>query len=141
MDGWNRLDPAQPPDIGTVTALVGNPLWDQLLAYLREGYRTEPVIEYSGCGMAPGWNVKFKKGGRGLCTLYPRQGGFVALVVIGQKEKTEAELALPTFTPYTQDLYRSTKEGMGQRWLMFDVRDAATLADVKRCIAIRRAVK
>lgn len=137
-ESWNKLDQAQAPGLETITAFVGNPLWDGFLAYMEDAYQAKPLIGYSGCGMAPGWNMKFKKSGRGLCTLYPEQGWFTALVVIGQKEKTEAELALPTFSTYTQALYRNTQEGMGQRWLMFKVDDAGVLEDVKRCIAIRR---
>ena len=73
--------------------------------------------------------------------LYPDKGSFTTLVVIGQKEKAETELALPTFSAYTQALYQNTKEGMGQRWLMFKVESAEVLADVKQCIAIRRRTK
>ena len=138
MATWNKLDEAHEPDLATITAFVANPLWDGFLAYMDETYAAKPIIGYSGCGMAPGWNVKFKKSGKGLCTLYPEPGWFTSLVVIGQKEKAETELALPTFTEYTQTLYRTTKEGMGQRWLMFDVQNADILDDVKRCIAIRR---
>ena len=98
-------------------------------------------MAYSGCGMMPGWNVKFKKAGKALCTLYPAKGAFSALVVIGQKEKVEAELALPTFTAYTQNLYKNTKDYMNQRWLMFKVTNEAVLEDMKQCIAIRRKAK
>lgn len=140
-DSWDKLDESQTPGIETVTAFVGNPLWDDFLGYMEDTYKARPMIAYSGCGMAPGWNVKFKKSGRGLCTLYPEQGWFTVLVVIGQKEKAETELALPTLGAYTQALYKNTKEGMGQRWLMFKVSGAEVLEDVKRCIAIRQMKK
>lgn len=64
----------------------------------------------------------------------------MALVVIGQKEKSEMEETLWTFTEYTQNLYRQTKEGMGQRWLMFEVKNAEILEDVKRGMLLRRKV-
>lgn len=32
--------------------------------------------------------MKYRKSGRSLCTLYPMDGHFVALVVIGEHEKT-----------------------------------------------------
>jgi AraC family transcriptional regulator len=31
-------------------------------------------------GAWKGWNVKYRKGGRALCSLYPKQGYFLALV-------------------------------------------------------------
>lgn len=138
---WDKMDNTEQPQPDTIAAFVANPLWDDFLAYMEDTYQTQPQPEYSGCGMAPGWNVKFKKSGRGLCTLYPEQGWFTALVVVGQREKAETELALPTLSEYTQALYKTTKEGMGQRWLMFRVDSAPVLEDVKRCVAIRRAAK
>jgi len=85
-----------------------------------------------------GWNVKYKKSGRALCTLYPMEGSFIALLVIGERERMETEQILPSFTEYVQGLYRETRPGTGQKWLMIHVADEQVLGDVKRCIAIRR---
>lgn len=134
---WDKLDKTTTPDLKTIREWVDYPLWDEMLTYMEETYQAEPLIEYSGCGMKPGWNVKFNKSGRGLCTLYPEAGGFIALVVIGQREKPESELLLPTLSAYTQQLYENTREGMGQRWLMFEAGDAAILNDIKQCISLR----
>ena len=53
----------------------------------------KPILSYSNCamdkGIWKGWNVKYKKSGKALCTLYPKQGYFQALVVIGAKESAD----------------------------------------------------
>lgn len=87
--------------------------------------------------MQRGWNIKFKRAGRSLCTLYPMEGYFIALVVIGERERAETELMLPSCTEYLQKPYKETKAGMGRKWLMIHVTDEAVLEDVKKCIAIR----
>lgn len=138
---WDKMDETQLPSIETVGAYVNNPLWETLCKYIEEQYQIKPTLEYSGCSMQQGWNMKYKKGGRSLCTLYPMEGFFIALIVIGERERTETELALPFFTEYLQRLYRETKSGMGQKWLMISVTDIDILDDVKKCIAIRRAIK
>jgi len=112
-----------------------------LCDYLELLYQIKPIFEYSRCSMQQGWNVKYKKSGRSLCTLYPMQGYFIALIVIGEREQLETELAMPTFTEYFQQLYRETKVGMGQRWLMVSIKDEEVLEDVKACISIRRRSK
>jgi hypothetical protein len=38
--------------------------------------------------------VKYQNSGKSLCTLYPMEGYFIALVVIGAKEEEEVEMAL-----------------------------------------------
>jgi len=101
--------------------------------------RTVPRIEYSRCGMAPGWNVKYKKGGRALCTLYPAAGSFTCLVCIGQREAMAAEALLPLCSPPVRQLYHTASPLNGSRWLMIPVTDEAVLTDVKALIGIRAA--
>ena len=138
---WEKTDWRQKPTLDTLSAYVNNTLWEQLHDYVGSTYHSKPVLEYSKCSMQPGWNVKYKKAGRTLCTLYPMEGNFITLIVISQNEQAEIELALPFFTPYLQALYHETKTGMGQKWLMIHVTDEAVLEDVKQCIAIRNNIK
>lgn len=129
------------PSLDSIGNYVNSPLWDKLCKYVEMEYQSKPVLEFSKCSMQFGWNVKYKKAGRTLCTLYPMEGYYIALVVIGERERMETELLLPIFTEYLQQLYHNTKTGMGQKWLMINVIDEAVLEDVKQCIAIRRGIK
>ncbi len=138
---WDKTDGTQEPTLKIISAHVNSPLWERLCKHVEEQYQIKPVLEYSRCSLQQGWNVKYKKAGRTLCTLYPMEGYYIALVVVGERERAETELALPFFTEYLQQLYRETKTGMGQKWLMINVTDDAVLEDVKQCIAIRRGIK
>lgn len=137
-NNWNKTDGTKEPSPEIMAAYVNNPLWGQLCEHAEQQYQTKPIIEYSRCSMQPGWNLKYRKAGRTLCTLYPMAGYFTVLIVIGERERTETEFALPSFTDYVRRLYRETRTGMGQKWLMIDVTEEAVLEDVKQCIAIRR---
>ncbi len=102
-------------------------------------YQCNERIEYSSCSWEKGWNVKFKKAGKTLCTVYPRERYFTVMIVIGTKEKALVEARLPECTMELFDLYHQTKEGNGQRWLMIDLEDKGNLyRDVLRLIQIRR---
>jgi len=125
----------------TFSLQVNSPLFESLCSYLEETYQCKPIVEFSKCSMQYGWNIKYKKGGRSLCTLYPQEGSFLALVVIGQRESAEAELLLPFLTDYVQQLFAQTKTGMGQKWLMIEVASTEVLEDVKQLITLRRATK
>ncbi|SMP70726.1 DUF3788 family protein [Anoxynatronum buryatiense] len=138
---WDKSNGTQKPSPETISQYVNSPLWEQLCTYVETAYQSKPVLEYSGCSMQHGWNVKYKKAGRTLCTLYPMEGSFIALIVIGERERAETEMMLPFFTEYLQQLYHETKIGMGQKWLMIHVTEDAVLEDVKQCIAIRRGIK
>lgn len=88
--------------------------------------------------MQAGWNVKYKKSGKSLCTLYPMEGYFIALVVVGSHELTEAELLMPLCSDYVQTVFKNTKIGNGQKWLMLEVRDREIMEDVFSLINLRK---
>lgn len=135
---WNQLYPKlHRPELAEIAAYIASPLWDELCAHLEERYGVLPQVEHSVCSGAPGWNVKYKKGSRALCTLYPAPGYFTALVSVGSHEAMEAELLLCTCTQEVQTLYRNTRVFNGGRWLMLEVRTPEVLSDLEQLVALR----
>ncbi|WP_249313849.1 DUF3788 domain-containing protein [Congzhengia minquanensis] len=128
------------PDLNAVAEYINSPLWTELLRFMEETYGVTPKIEYSKCSGAPGWNVKLKKGGRALCTLYPEKDVFTCLICIGRREVAEAELVLSSHEAL-RVLYENTKPFNGARWLMIAVTDGDVLNVVKKLITIRACVK
>lgn len=127
------------PTLEELGEYVGNPVFGEFCKEIQETYKTESRMEYSKCSWEPGWNVKYKKSGKSLCTIYLREQYFTVLVVIGRKEKERAEELLLTCAPVLQQIYEETKEGNGQRWMMIDLEDADEVYhDVLRLIELRR---
>jgi len=60
------------------------PLFADLDNHLCESYKIKPKLAYSSCAMDNniwrGWNIKYQKSGKSLCTIYPQQGYFLVLV-------------------------------------------------------------
>lgn len=137
MEWSNLYDQDSQPVPEQVSEFIDTPLWWDMNDFLEETYHVPSQMSYSGCSAQPGWNVKYKKSGKSLCTLYPMPGFFIALVVIGQKETHETELQLPLYSEYTRALYEKTPFSLGGRWLMINVTDEEILSDVKNLIGIR----
>lgn len=138
---WNLLySNVTPPTWEQVTEYIGSPLWAEFNERTQSAYQIKPCMEYSRCSMQAGWNIKYKKGGKSLCTLYPMQGYFIALVVVGSHELTEAEFLMPQCSDYVQTVFKNTKTGNGQKWLMLDVRDRGIMDDVFRLINLRKRI-
>lgn len=129
------------PTLEEVGHYINSPLWNDLQIHLQETYQVKPSLSYSSCSMQRGWNIKYKKSSKSLCTLYPADGYFMALVVIGEKETAEAELLLTECTAYIQQLYAQTPCSMGARWLMIEVKQPKLLEDVKQLIQTRVPLK
>jgi len=135
---WQEAYPkSEEPTLEQIEAFIASPLWNGLCSWAEGTYSIAPKVEYSTCSGAPGWNVKYKKSGRALCTLYPDSGQFIALVTIGAKEATEAELLLPACSDYIRELFARTQTFNGARWLMIRVTDERVLEDVKQLIRLR----
>lgn len=127
------------PDITEISGYVGNSVFLQFCTEIKDTYQCKEKIEYSSCSWERGWNIKFKKAGKTLCTVYPREHYFTVMVVVGKKEKALVEAILPECTAELSEIYNQTQEGNGQRWLMIDLEDQESLYhDVLRLIKIRR---
>lgn len=127
------------PALDELSNYINNPLFMQFCSQIKEKYHCSEKIEFSSCSWEYGWNVKFKKSGKNLCTVYPREGFFTVLVVIGPKEKDSAERILPKLTPKLREIYNQTEAGNGQKWLMIELEDRNKMFDdTMRLIEIRR---
>lgn len=135
----NLQDKSYNPTLEEIGEYVRNPVFMQFCSEVKDKYKCNEKIEFSSCSWEMGWNVKFKKVGKTLCTIYPKESYFTVMVVIGRNEKDSVEEILPNCTSELQEIYDETKEGNGQKWLMIDLEDNGSLYDDIFCLLkIRR---
>lgn len=135
-------DITRTPTLDEISSFIANPLFDRFYRYMESEYQVLTKIEYSKDTLARGWNVKLRKAGKGLCVIYPKEGYFTVLLVVGRKEKEAAERLLPELSEEMQNIYHQTKEGNGQRWMMIDVKEDGELyQNILKLIRIRRESK
>lgn len=126
------------PNIKEISDYIKNPIFDELYQYINDEYNAICKIDYSKDTWLRGWNVKFKKSGKSLCVIYPKEKYITVLVVISKKEKEQVQKLLPSLTKYVNEVYQNTKEGMGQKWLMIDLNNKNNeYQDVLKLIRIR----
>ena len=137
MEWSTQYDQTNQPTWDDINDFINNNLWKELNLFLQDQFNVLPKLSYSKCSMQRGWNVKYQKSGKSLCTLYPLPGYFIALVAMGKKEIPEAEQILPILSNYTQNLYEKTPFSAGAKWLMIHVTNQNILRDVKELIKLR----
>lgn len=126
------------PTLDEIGEYIKNPVFNKLCAEIETKYNSKAKIEYSSCSLERGWNIKYKKSGKSLCTIYLRESYFTVMIVVGRKEKEQVESILPDCTVELQEIYNQTKEGNGQKWLMIDLEDSENMyRDILRLIEIR----
>ena len=133
----------QAPSLEQMSDYVGSGRmrWNHLNEYLQSAYHVQPIIEYSSCSAQPGWNVKYKKSGKALCTLYPLKDSCIVLVVVGPKHDAQVtfEMDAGMYTPSVTKSFSKAKPMAIGRWLMIEVVDDAVLEDIKHLIGRRSA--
>ena len=138
MESWAlRFPMDREPSAEELDQYADNPLWPELRQYLKDAYGAEPRMDYSRCGLEPGWNVKFRKGSKSLTTVYFRPGYVTAMVSVSPKDEARAEEALLACTEYTKALFRNTASSKMGRWLMIDLTSSEVLEDLKALLALR----
>jgi hypothetical protein len=84
MLNFEMFDKNVPPTEPELKDFVGVELFTELHNHVCDRYKVKPKVVYSSCAMDNniwrGWNIKYQKSGKSLCTIYPQQGYFLVLV-------------------------------------------------------------
>lgn len=126
------------PSMEEISAFIGNPCWERLLNTIEAEYGSKPSLHYSGCSMQRGWNLKFRKSGRSLCTLYPTPGWYYALVVLNDLALEHARAMHESFSPAVQTLLAQAQQMKNQAWLMAEIHDQKDMEDALALLHLRK---
>ncbi len=111
--------------------------WIDLNSFLQNKYKATPKMSYSKCSMQRGWNVKYQKSGKSLCTLYPEKESFIVLIVIKLDLIPIIEALGNEFEPTVLDVVRSARPFNGTKWLMIKVESEAVLKNVRELLVLK----
>lgn len=134
------LDVSHMPEYDEIVDYINLPareLWRQINHFIQERYKASPRIMHSICSGKPGWNVKYQKSGKSICTLYPEKDSFVALVVITLDLLPVVEALAEELTVEVLRIVRGSKPFNGTKWLMLRVDNEQALRDVKQLLLLK----
>ncbi|MFZ5642891.1 MAG: DUF3788 domain-containing protein [Bacillota bacterium] len=112
-------------------------LWQELISFIRQEYKASPKIMYSKCSAKPGWNVKYQKSGKSLCTIYPERDGFVVLVVISLDLVPVIQAMSGVFEKEILDLVERATPFNGTKWLMIQAGSDKIVNNVKDLLLLK----
>jgi hypothetical protein len=137
------LDKSRQPTDAEMLAVIGAaiaPAWTALRHFLAGTYAVEPV--FNSGGQKYGWNLQDRLGGRPLTEIYPENGSFTALVILGKKELDQALARLDTFGPTVQRALTDTPRLHDGCWMYIRLSDPQTCEqdarDIQELILIKR---
>jgi hypothetical protein len=130
-------NPDSIPSFDEITDYLNPParsLWVDLNAFIQETYHAKPKIAYSICAGKPGWNVKYQKSGKSICTLYPDPDCLIALVVIKVELGELLKSCQPALHPTILHLIETGKPYNHTFWLMIALENQSVVESVKDLI-------
>ena len=138
------LDGVHTPTFEEIAGYINKPaaiLWHEFNSFIQENYKSSPKITFSKCSAKPGWNVKYQKSGKSLCTIYPEKDGFIVLIVITLDLMPVIEAISRELDPSVLDIIESAKPFNGTKWLMIPVSDEASLNSTRELLMLKQATR
>ena len=137
MDYARMLDEDHTPSESDILAAIGErEQWLELRGYLEQHYDFLPELVYYG--KTYGWTIRYRKSGKTLISLFPEQGAFTALVVLGRKEAEKAAKRLSELSQATRRLIGSEKQLHDGKWLWIRILEPSQVHDIKLLLTAKR---
>lgn len=111
--------------------------WLDINDYLSNKEKTNHSIMYSSCSAKPGWNLKYKRNSKALCTLYPGKDSFTCLLVLNRELMNMIDGNEIELSPYIMNLYEKAMPFNNTKWLMIEVDNNKILNELKKLIDIK----
>jgi hypothetical protein len=120
---------------------VSKAVWEKLVGYIRVYYIMDELWtagKDTGKLRAYRNELKFRRGGKTLVTLYVREGFFKVVVVLGKDERVKYEERQAEFSDTICKIYDDTHTYHDGKWLGIDVFDDTLHDDIIRLLHIKR---
>lgn len=114
-------------------------VWSEINCFIEKNYNVEYLWDRGGkTGI---YELKYRKSGKTLCALYPREQGMRILIVFGKVEREKFEGSRSEFSQYVNDFYDNTHQYHDGKWLYLDYNSNLPIEDIKKLIIIKKKPK
>jgi len=111
---------------------TGKEAWSELRQFIEDHYDLVPETVFYG--VKYGWTIRYRKGGKTLCSLFPENGGFTVLIVLGKEESEKALSMTHELSSRIRTLLTDTKQLHDGRWLWIRLLKTRDASDVKKLL-------
>lgn len=105
--------------------------WTKLMNHLRTRYAMDECFDGKD-------ELKFRRSGKTLVTLYLHDGYFSVMLIFGRKERETFEAMEDDFPRRIVEVYHASHTYHDGKWMMFDVHDDHDLDGLTRMLAIKK---
>lgn len=128
-----------PPGIEEMRTLLGERLfhsWQGIVAEVEARYHLTQVWHTAGKKWQ--YELKFRKGGKTLCSFLAKPDVFGFMVVFGKHEQEQLEAQRGEFSSMALAVYDAATPYRDGKWILFDTQHEELLADFMKFLLIKR---
>jgi len=131
------LDKSRIPDEQTILTALGSAkaLWLDLCGYIVTNYGVAAENWYFTKQL--GWSVRYRRGKKTLCYLFPEQNTFAVLIILGRDEVLKADQSKDRLNESTRHIFDTTEQYHDGRWLWFQAADESDVQSFKALLAAK----
>lgn len=111
-------------------------LWDMVNNQITDHYEMDK--EWHVGRKENKYELKYRRAGKTLCVLFPRNKSFGFMVIYGKAERDKFEVERKNFSTETCAQYDATKTYHDGKWIMLDITDHSILNDIVPLLRIKR---
>jgi ribosomal protein L25 (general stress protein Ctc) len=109
-------------------------LWKRITEYMSKNYDFEPIREKESLDAT----IRYRKSGKTLLTLYPKEKELTVLIILGKQEVEKFMRTRENFSPEIIDLFINTKQYHDGKWLHIRVPPFDNFDDIRELLRIKR---
>jgi len=121
------------PMLGSAT-----PAWMELIGFINQNYEMEELWHEGNPSKNHYYELKFRRGGKTLITLYLREGYFITNIILGKAEREKFEQRSDEFSPKFREIYEEATTYHDGKWIFIDTYDNALISDMSKLLLIKR---
>ena len=114
-------------------------LWTTIIAKIDAAYDMEKAWDTGG--KAAKYVLRFRRGGKTLVSLFPKESAIGLMVVYGKEERTKFEAQQADFSSKVVSKYHDAKTYHDGKWIMFYLPDEDVFNDLFKLLSIKRKPK
>lgn len=127
-----------PPNEAELQTLLGAayPTWLAMRAQVEALYEMEAV--WNTGGKAGGFVLRYRRGGKTLCTLCAKESEADCMIVFGAQERDKAEPLMPLLPHWIREAYAAATTYHDGKWVLFPLPNAQGMAELAPLLRVKR---
>ncbi len=135
------LDKHYPPSDNDISTALGSSeeLWLDINKYIEKCYDFSPELIFFTKDY--GWSVRYRKGKKTLCYLFPERESFSVLIVLGSKEAEQIDSIKESLSNTVKRVFEETEQFHDGRWMWIRVKEVSDILSIKLLLAAKKKPK